>query len=195
MGFGLINLPAIVIVSTYFNKKRAFASSMASCGSGVGTLIMAPIISTLDTNFGWGYTMMMIGALMLACVPLGFLFKPIATNEPEKATAKNDEKSLRMKKEIKDSDSTDEEITGCCPLFLKTSIPKYPIIMHDAVFATCLLSNFLTNIGFAVPYVYTVVSTILLNFLTQLQHHTNNSLRIVQCRWESENMMQVTSSL
>ena len=43
LGFGLIYLPAIVSVSVYFEKKRAFATGIAVCGSGVGTFIMAPV--------------------------------------------------------------------------------------------------------------------------------------------------------
>ena len=33
-GFGLIYLPAIVSVSMYFEKRRAFATGIAVCGSG-----------------------------------------------------------------------------------------------------------------------------------------------------------------
>ena len=38
-----VYLPAIVSVSVYFQKKRAFATGIAVCGSGVGTFIMAPV--------------------------------------------------------------------------------------------------------------------------------------------------------
>ena len=43
LGFGFIYLPAIVSVSMYFEKKRAFATGIAVCGSGLGTFIMAPV--------------------------------------------------------------------------------------------------------------------------------------------------------
>ena len=43
LGFGLIYLPAIVSVSMYFEKRRAFATGIAVCGSGLGTFIMAPV--------------------------------------------------------------------------------------------------------------------------------------------------------
>ena len=158
MGFGLINLSATVIVSAYFEKKRAFALSITSCGSGVGTLIMAPIMSTLENNFGWGYTMMMIGALMLACVPFGLLFRPIATKEPEKAVVNQDVESLKMQNEINALDNSNDGNTGCSALHVKRLLPKYPAILHDPVFATCLIQNILTNVGFAIPYQYTVVS-------------------------------------
>ena len=47
LGFGLIYLPAIVSVSMYFEKKRAFATGIAVCGSGLGTFIMAPVTKGL----------------------------------------------------------------------------------------------------------------------------------------------------
>ena len=43
IGFGFIYLPAIVSVSMYFESKRAFATGIAVCGSGLGTFIMAPV--------------------------------------------------------------------------------------------------------------------------------------------------------
>jgi len=43
LGFGLIYLPAIVSVSMYFEKRRAFATGVAVCGSGLGTFVMAPV--------------------------------------------------------------------------------------------------------------------------------------------------------
>lgn len=37
VGFGLIFLPAVVIVGQYFSNKRALATGIAVCGSGIGT--------------------------------------------------------------------------------------------------------------------------------------------------------------
>lgn len=42
MGFGLMYLPAIVIVGFYFEQKRALATGLAVCGSGIGTFLFAP---------------------------------------------------------------------------------------------------------------------------------------------------------
>ena len=67
----------------YFKKKRAIASSIASAGTGVGILSMGPFISFMENNFGWDYTMIILSALMLACVPFGILFKPIKKIKPE----------------------------------------------------------------------------------------------------------------
>jgi MFS family permease len=39
-GFGLIYLPGIVVVSQYFESKRALATGIAVAGSGFGTFVM-----------------------------------------------------------------------------------------------------------------------------------------------------------
>lgn len=43
IGFGMIYLPAIVVVGFYFESKRAMATGISVAGSGVGTFVM-PII-------------------------------------------------------------------------------------------------------------------------------------------------------
>ncbi|EYC23178.1 hypothetical protein Y032_0016g3158 [Ancylostoma ceylanicum] len=40
VGFGMIYLPAIVVVGYYFESKRAIATGIAVAGSGVGTMVM-----------------------------------------------------------------------------------------------------------------------------------------------------------
>ena len=43
IGFGLISLPVIIIVGYYFESKRALATGITVCGSGVGACVMAPL--------------------------------------------------------------------------------------------------------------------------------------------------------
>ena len=42
-GLGMVYLPSIVSVGYYFEKKRALATGIAVCGSGIGTFIFAPL--------------------------------------------------------------------------------------------------------------------------------------------------------
>jgi len=53
IGFGLMYLPSIVMVSFYFDKRRALATGIAVCGSGVGTFVFAPFSNFLVTEYGW----------------------------------------------------------------------------------------------------------------------------------------------
>ena len=153
LGFGLINLPAMVVVSTYFKKRKALACSIVSCGSGVGTLIMAPAIAILDSKFGWGYTLMMIGVLMSICVLLGLLFRPVETKEPERPTSiQQGETTPKINGKNNSSQCTNDEIKTW-----RRFIPNFPVVLQHAMFLIFLLSTFLTNLGLVVPYAYTVV--------------------------------------
>ena len=53
VGFGLMYLPSIVIVSYYFTRHRALATGFAVCGSGIGILICAPVARHLLQLYGW----------------------------------------------------------------------------------------------------------------------------------------------
>merc|ERR1719356_2421458 len=52
-GLGLIYLPAIISVGFYFESRRALATGISVCGSGVGTFLFAPIATLLLDEFGW----------------------------------------------------------------------------------------------------------------------------------------------
>ena len=165
MGFGLIYLSAIVIVSTYFNKRKALACSIALSGSGVGTLIMAPVITILDSKFGWGYTLMMIGGLISMCVLLGLLFRPIETYEPERPTTNQQEETNPEIDSMKNiSQCTNDEIKTW-----RRFIPTFPLVLKDATLLVFLLSTFLTHLGLYVPYSYAVVSKNMIYVLNKLK--------------------------
>ena len=53
IGLGLIYLPAVVAVGYYFERRRALATGISVCGSGVGTFLFAPLATFLVGEFGW----------------------------------------------------------------------------------------------------------------------------------------------
>ncbi|CAM1312339.1 Mct1 (predicted) [Pycnogonum litorale] len=76
-GFGFMYLPAIVSVSMYFEKKRAFATGIAVCGSGVGTFTMAPVLQYLVDIFGWKGAILVTAGIVLHCLIFGLFFRPL----------------------------------------------------------------------------------------------------------------------
>merc|ERR1719336_1867230 len=95
-GFGLIYLPAIVSVSMYFEKKRAFATGIAVCGSGLGTFIMAPVTKELITQLEWKGAMLVTSAIILGIIFFGCLMRPlrntVKSQEATPATVEEKEK-------------------------------------------------------------------------------------------------------
>ncbi|XP_033739165.1 monocarboxylate transporter 14-like [Pecten maximus] len=50
VGFGLMFTPSIVIINYYFSKRRAFATGIAMCGSGIGTFAFPPLSGFVPTS-------------------------------------------------------------------------------------------------------------------------------------------------
>ncbi|XP_074655968.1 monocarboxylate transporter 12-B-like [Tubulanus polymorphus] len=78
-GLSLVYTPAVVIVAFYFDKKRSFATGLAASGSGIGSLIFAPLIEYLIGIYGWKGTLWILGGIMLNFVVCGALFRPVET--------------------------------------------------------------------------------------------------------------------
>ncbi|XP_054729548.1 uncharacterized protein LOC129238524 isoform X1 [Anastrepha obliqua] len=83
-GLGLIYLPAIVSVTTWFEAKRSLATGIAVCGSGFGTFVFAPLTEHLIGSFGWRGAMLIIGGIVLNCIIFGALFRPLEPPQPPK---------------------------------------------------------------------------------------------------------------
>ncbi|KAK8782394.1 hypothetical protein V5799_016265, partial [Amblyomma americanum] len=84
LGFGLIYLPAIVSVNQYFSKKRALATGIAVCGSGMGAFVFAPFCQYLLTVFNWKGALMILAGLSLNCAVFGALMRPLlASDNPQ----------------------------------------------------------------------------------------------------------------
>ncbi|XP_076457741.1 monocarboxylate transporter 5-like [Babylonia areolata] len=77
IGFGMIYLPAIVTVGHWFDKKRAFATGLAVCGTGVGTFIFAPLSQRLIQEYEWRGAHLIMAGVVLNCAVCGAIFKPL----------------------------------------------------------------------------------------------------------------------
>lgn len=148
LGFGFLYLPATVCVATYFEKKRAFASGIATCGGGFGTFIFALIIKSLDDKIGWSWTLMIIGGFVIVCIPLGLLFKPTKDNTSSRST-KLYERTVKK---------ADIDCFSSISVYFTKMGESYIDLVYDMNFIIYMLSNLLANIGFAIPYAYTMAS-------------------------------------
>jgi len=80
IGFGLLYLPAIVMVGHYFDKKRAMATGIAVCGSGCGTFVFAPLGNWLVSMYGWKGANIIFGGIILQGCICGALMRPLTQN-------------------------------------------------------------------------------------------------------------------
>ena len=70
-------LPAIVMVGYYFEKRRAFATGIAVCGSGIGNFVFAPLCEFMLHDWSWKGGMWIISGLVLNGVVFALFFRPL----------------------------------------------------------------------------------------------------------------------
>lgn len=77
IGFCMIYIPSVLTVGYYFEKWRALATGISMCGSGVGTIIFAPLNGYMIGQLGWRGALLAQSAIILLCTLLGLLFRPL----------------------------------------------------------------------------------------------------------------------
>ena len=63
IGFGLSHLPAVVMLSLYFDTKIGTATGIAMSGTGLGTIFMSVVTQYLVDEYGWRGTMLVLSAI------------------------------------------------------------------------------------------------------------------------------------
>ncbi|CAC5388566.1 Monocarboxylate transporter 13,Monocarboxylate transporter 14,Monocarboxylate transporter 3 [Mytilus coruscus] len=101
LGFGLIYLPSIVTVGFYFEKRRALATGIAMCGSGIGTFVFSPLNDYLLGLYGWRNLLFIQSGIILNGVVCGMLMRPLKV-KPRKRS-KNDTLNNHAKKMSEES--------------------------------------------------------------------------------------------
>jgi MFS family permease len=78
IGTGLLTLPANIAIGYYFESKRALATGITHCGSGVGQLILAPFMThLLLKNYTWQTVVLIIAGFCMICAIFGVLIRPL----------------------------------------------------------------------------------------------------------------------
>jgi len=79
IGLGLLYLPSVVSVTFYFEKRRALATGIAVCGSGVGCFIFAPLGDMLLKHYDWKNGMLFVAGITLQVGFSCVLFSQLVT--------------------------------------------------------------------------------------------------------------------
>jgi hypothetical protein len=69
LGLGLCYVTAVVCIAYWFDKKRALATGLGACGTGVGTFVYAPMTQYFIREYGWrGTVLLLAGTFFNMCV-------------------------------------------------------------------------------------------------------------------------------
>ena len=95
IGNGLLFCPAVTLVSTYFSEgRRAMAVSLVACGGATGSMVFPAIAQSLLPQIGFGWTVRVMGFVMLFNTILILLFSRTRL-QPRKSAPLVDWDSLR----------------------------------------------------------------------------------------------------
>lgn len=88
LGFSFMGMvPHVVLISEWFSSNRASALGLVFAGTGVGLLVLAPLIEWLISNWGWERALQSLAvmvAVMLAPLVLGFYRRGPYRGKPSK---------------------------------------------------------------------------------------------------------------
>ncbi|CAG0889078.1 unnamed protein product [Darwinula stevensoni] len=163
LGFGLVYLPSIVVVSNWFDTRRALATGIATCGAGVGTFIFAPLGNFLLEEYGWRGAYLIYTGILLNCLVLGLLMRepPMKKLQPvpeqpefpigdpanfthEKQSGPLEQRSkFFMKPEVNSNPRMELVGTSSTPVNSMQKLPMLPRILETREFPP--LQNFSTS--------------------------------------------------
>jgi len=67
----MMSVASLVLVGFYFEKNRAVATTIATCGSSLGAALLAPLIRAMITEYSWNGAIIMLSGLVLNGAVLG----------------------------------------------------------------------------------------------------------------------------
>ncbi|XP_055320717.1 monocarboxylate transporter 12-B-like [Sitodiplosis mosellana] len=157
-GFGLIFLPPIVIVSTYFEKKRSLATGISLAGSGLGTFVLVPFVNFLSEEYGWRRALMILAGILLICGLLGILYRPLSSTQenpkPENLDTCSDiskQSEYQQNDHLKSMDIS-PPTTNSKPISKSLAKMMNLSLLKDPIFILFNLATLLTSLGYYVPY-------------------------------------------
>lgn len=77
VGLGMSFLASNVVIGYYFEKWRALATGLSACGSGLGTLIIPPVLEYLRKGYGWRHSFILLILFMVVATVVAFLYLPL----------------------------------------------------------------------------------------------------------------------
>lgn len=96
LGAGLTTTPGVLIVSLYFEKRRALASAICVSGNALGGFFLPPLVDYLMDEYGLRGTMLILAAMQLHICAASMLYRPIRLH----ALIQAEEKAKQPKEEL-----------------------------------------------------------------------------------------------
>lgn len=143
IGTSFVFNAGLVIVSSYFNKRRSLALGFVSAGQGLGVLAQGPLLQKLINSYGWKTTYRIMAGVVFGVCLLGISYDPNVKSEGVK------DKREQLSSATDDSQPRQRRL-GRRGIFLDVSVWKVP------VFVVLTLSSSIAQFGHFIPQIHLV---------------------------------------
>lgn len=76
VGASLCYFPSMLILPQYFRKKWSLVTGFVTCGSGIGTMALGPVLNGLTKYLGWRKTLRVTSVSMVVVALISFMYRP-----------------------------------------------------------------------------------------------------------------------
>lgn len=128
-GLSLVYVTSMVSVAYWFDKRRSLANGLASCGTGFGTFLFAPLIIYLLREYKWRGTLLVLSAVHLNIICCGFLIRDIDIENFDSSTssssnANTSDLESNLSDSINEIDNFDCNIVGSTSIYWQNNSPQ-----------------------------------------------------------------------
>ncbi|XP_053403480.1 monocarboxylate transporter 12-like [Mercenaria mercenaria] len=98
-----LSFPSVIAtIGEYFDKRRGLATGLAFCGSNVGWVVLAPVLSALFEDIGYSGTFMIIAGMTFNILVTAALLRPVKSFKLHKLITKETEDTTKDIKDVGD---------------------------------------------------------------------------------------------
>jgi MFS family permease len=136
----------ILVISEYFEKRRAFATGLVTAGSGIGQIAVPPVVNWLINQFGWRAALQ-YQALAYAAIVISssLAFRPARHHTARKDQSKNADRG----------DATDPT-KDTTPLLPSRPPKTFWQLVRDRRMFLLICRTTLVALGYWIPSIYIV---------------------------------------
>ncbi|XP_039620635.1 monocarboxylate transporter 3 [Polypterus senegalus] len=95
LGLALNFQPSLIMLGSYFDKRRPLANGLAAAGSPVFLSALSPLGQVLLKTFGWRGGFLIMGGLLLNCCTCGAVMRPLETKRKRALRVTRDPQELK----------------------------------------------------------------------------------------------------
>jgi len=143
VGFGCMYIPGVVASQEHFTTRRALATGIAVCGTGIGTLVMPPLVETAIEHHGWRWAFRILSGICLGSVACGLAMFP----------ARRDGNTKPEEEETSSVSTQTSECKGwrwVLSLIVGPSLASSDSLL---LFLMIMIGDFLATMSLYIPYV------------------------------------------